>query len=266
MKNTLLGLLALTMLFSACSKNDGDNDPQHNWQLSRIMMDHDTVRFSYNADGTIKQVNEYGSDAGSYSDSLQIIWQNGKISAINEYEGGVAQPDMVFVYTGDQVKEIQHYRDGVLSGAVDSIVYKDNKISEIHYFNNEGVRSYYHKLTWTGNNVTRDEYYAYNFDGTGILTLQYITDYTYSDKPSIGKLAKGDALFWFTMEIVHLSENAVVTSVTVDSITDEGISQSAYTYTYDAGGLLESSKETENDLVSDETTVYNAKFDYIDLK
>lgn len=266
MKNTLFGLLALTMLFSACSKNDGDNDPQHNWQLSRIMMDHDTVRFSYNADGTIKQVNEYGADAGFYSDSLQIVWQNGKISAINEYEDGIALPDQAFIYTGDQVKEIQYYQDGALSGAVDSIVYTDNKISEIHHFNNEGVHTYYHKLTWTGNNVTQEEYYAYNFDGTGMLRLQYTTTYTYGDKPSIGKLAKGDAIFWFTMEISHLSENAVTAAVTIDGMSEEETRQSAYTYVYDAGGLLESSKETETDLVSDETTVYNAKFDYIDLK
>ncbi|GEP93842.1 hypothetical protein [Chitinophaga cymbidii] len=275
MKKTTLGLAVLTLLFTACSKDDkgGDNNPgEHNWQVSRIMMAHDTLRFTYNADGTVHKLYDYSQDGDEYlSDSMEIAWEGGRIIRLSEFEDGVKRPYAELIYDGNNVVRLQYYREnetGYGPGGYDSIRYANGKMSEIHYINNQGDRSSYHKLTWTGDNITKDELYAQNFDGTNTFMLMEEVTYTYhTDKPGLGKLTSGDVLFWYAdMELTHISANLVASSVTVYKPTEQERWRSDYTHTFSTDGLLESTVTKETDVEADRTSEYTSKFEYIDLK
>lgn len=265
MKKAILSLAAVGLLFAACNKDDNDPPQQGNWHVSRIAMENDTIRFSYNADGTVNKIFEYGDDGVFYSDSLRVLWQGGKLAGMEEYENGVLRPYMTLVYNNNQVVRLQYYTENSVPGEYDSIVYANGKMSEVHYINREGLRTRYHKLTWTGENVTKDQLYASNFDGTGVFPLIEEQTFTYSDKPGLSKLTKGNVLFWFSdMELNHLSANAVATTSYVDKITGTEEWSAVYTYVFGTNGLMESSRETVKE--GDETSIYDAKFEYLDLK
>lgn len=275
MKKTTLGLAVLTLLFTACSKDDkgDDNNPgEHNWQISRIMMDHDTLRFTYNADGTVHKLYDYSQDGDEYlSDSTEIAWEGGRITGLNEFEDGVKRPYAALIYDGNNVIRLQYYREnetGYGPGGYDSITYDNGRMSEIHYINNQGDRSSYHKLTWTGDNVTKDALYAQNFDGTNTFELMEEVTFTYhANKPGLGKLTGGNVLFWYAdMELTHISANLVASSATVYKPTNTERWRNDYTPVFGTNELLESMEEVETDVEADRTITRHSKFEYIDLK
>jgi hypothetical protein len=266
MKKTLLSLAAVGLLFVACNKDDNDTPQQSNWHVSRIAMEHDTLGFSYNADGTVDKIYEYGDDGVFYSDSMKVLWQGGKLVGMEEYEDGVLRPYMTLEYnSSNQVIKLQYYTESSVPGEYDSIRYANGKMSEIHYINRQGIRARYHKLTWTGENVTKDQVYVSNFDGTSNFPLVEEQTFSYIDKPGLSQLTKGNVLFWFSdMELSHLSANTVAATSFVDKVTGIEEWSAVYTYVFGANGLMESSKETVKE--GDETTVNDAKFEYLDLK
>lgn len=252
----------MALLFTACSKDDDTN--AGDFRLARIISNSDTTQFSYNADGTIKQFNEFGIDGIAYHDSTQVLWENGKLVKISEYEQGTLSPQVLLTYSGDKVVKAQYYTNYPAPGTpagYDSIRYENDKVSEIHRIDEAGDRPYYTKVTWTGNNVTKTEVFASNFDGTGNYFPGTVRTYEYSSKANIGSLTKGNLLAWMydDFTVTFLSANAMTKEVAKQG--EQELFHSTYEYVADGNGLISSLKETY--VEGADSQIYETKLEYV---
>src|SRR5882672_5381803 len=172
-------LTVLILTLSACKKNDAPPAPPpvEYWLVSSMMRETDTIRLTYNADRTVKQVNE-----SAFNDSFKVIYENGRISKFIYLAENVKDlPFQSFKYNGNNLVRIDQYGWNMENKWVvldyDSLVYKNGRLEEYHQVNG-GVRSRCSKLTWEDSNITKEEGFDVDQD---IDRPAYINTYAYSD-------------------------------------------------------------------------------------
>lgn len=254
---------------SACTKDDEKEEVPpvpDEYQLTTLIRDIDSVQFTYNTDGTVKQFAQF-SRIGGFDDSTRVLYSNGKLSKfmLLEADGTATRTDIAFIYSGEQLIHIDYYNfgnDGTWQVTDhDSLVYKEGKLAECHRINGN-FRNSFSKYTWENGNLVKDEQFS-------VINDQEVEDfyysYTYSDKPNPYLKVKANFLFGFTRgNVTYLSQKEMVKWETTYTPSNVLAGWVTNVYEYDATtGMLKKVSSAAEDLLAGGTETVTTQYTYI---
>jgi major membrane immunogen (membrane-anchored lipoprotein) len=172
MKKTLLSLMALTMLFAACKKND-DPAPEIGAKVKRITQGAYTIDYEYNVDNSLKTTTEKREE--QYWRSF-FKYENGKLIALYSTTtptDNTGELDQKYVYEGNRLVKIltPTNNDPAKDGMMDTLTYKTN--GELLSVDNysllpEKILRNSDTLTWENGNIVKVVNYYRDGDGKSI--------------------------------------------------------------------------------------------------
>lgn len=199
MKKILLAFTAITLLFTACKKED---DPAaEKWYLTKLIDVYgerkDTTFVSWHPDNTLKEFNySFLYNGAPAFNAFLPVYEGGKITGIQmrTQNRPVAHTITSFVYTGNLVTsaENQAYDQDLADWVInsrDSLVYAGGRLAELYVKYRNGSTTFY-KLTWEGDNVKHCDISSKQQD-TEFLRYQTI-NYTYDTKPAFHRLVNNN--------------------------------------------------------------------------
>ncbi len=265
MKQLALGIAALSLIFTACKKNDTPAGKEE-WYLSQIIEDGDTSNLKYNTDNKLKEINGHGMNGNiPYFYTIQPVYESGKLTKVMESNSADPTPkaSVSVLYLNDRVARVDHFgRTGGLQDWVliysDTVIYNaQGKVSELKSIHSTYTSIY--RATWENDNVTKIDRYSIIPGQPEQLTVT--TKLTYDNKTNMNKLFN-DNLMWIQgpEELQKLSANNVLVEETFNGTALR--ERNTRTYTYNEWNQIAVEK-TKNERVINGTTItdeYETKF------
>lgn len=258
MKKTLLSLMALTIFFAACKKND-DTTPGGEPKIKRVATGSYTNDFEYNADNTLKSSTERGEDDFwrtffKYQDAkLQEIYyaatetdNTGKLATKVIYDGN----RIIKLEIPDQSPEKRDKMDTLIYNASGNLL-----VVRTYRFQPEKTLISIDSLTWDKGNVIGVS--SYHLEGTtpikhGTRTLTYDNRKNYRQIPGL--------IYAEGVDYEALSANNVTEAIS-SSVNGTPLYTytSNYTFEYNEKNLVSkvfgAYKNSQNDIVDKDTTI-----------
>lgn len=265
MKKILLGMTALAIFMSSCTKNDKSDPiivdpPMSAWYITGVIgtevdgnsgaisVVKDSMVISYNADKTFSSLEEI---EGTYYQLIKLVYDQLKVSKVTSQssKAGDAKTRYEVRYAGDNIVRI--FEPGKADVQYDSLVYDNNKLVKVVHVEADKRSNRQFEYTWTNNNVTEEKEYRPD-QTTGEFKLSFVRKYAYNNAPNLLKplsnygLMGGDA-----PNVLTFSANEVVSrTVTMP----DGSVMDTYTW---------SRSVSENKLTLTDTLRKNNKITYI---
>jgi len=265
MKKVMLAFTAITLLFTACKKED---DPAaEKWYLTRLIDVYgerkDTTFVSWHTDNRLKEFNyTYIYNGAAAFNAFLPVYENGKITGIQMRTQNRPEAHTIasFTYTGNLVSSIVHQnydQDQAqwVNNSHDSLVYAGGKLAELYVKYRNGSTTWY-KLTWEGENVKRCAISSKQQD-TEFLLYQTIK-YTYDSKPAFHQVVN-DNYQWLAdvSNFKYLSANNLLKAEMIREPEGTLDMTTTHTFTYD-GDILKS-VDTKEEMVFPEVYVQDYK-------
>jgi hypothetical protein len=159
-----------TVLFCACKKSTRDTPAPTQPRISKIVYANESVSYTYNNDGTLKE-NIIRHNAGGEISKLEYIYENGKLK---ESRGGNGK----LVYTYPNPSTVQVEMKGITGITAFSIEFKfdGNRLLEwVEYSHGTGTKQPDQKAVHTYNNagnIVKSE--QFSFDGAAWVRYENI--------------------------------------------------------------------------------------------